>query len=48
MIKKGRSLLKVLADGDISTRLTVRAHKFSRSAVEKITAAGGSVELIES
>lgn len=48
MVKKGRSLLKVLADGDVSARLTVRAHKFSRAAVEKITASGGSVELIES
>lgn len=48
MVKKGRNLLKVLADGVMTTRLTVRAHKFSRSAVEKITAAGGSVELIES
>lgn len=48
MVKKGRSLLKVLADGEISIRLLVRAHKFSRSAVEKITASGGSVELIES
>jgi len=48
MVKKGPSLLKVLADGEFSTQLTVRAHKFSRSAVEKITSAGGSVELIES
>jgi large subunit ribosomal protein L15 len=48
MVKKGPSLLKVLADGEIRVRLLVRAHKFSRSAVEKITASGGSVELIES
>ncbi|MEZ4471785.1 MAG: 50S ribosomal protein L15 [bacterium] len=48
MVKKGRDQLKVLAEGEISTNITVRAHKFSRAAVEKITAAGGSVELIES
>ena len=48
LIKKGRDQLKVLAEGEISTNITVRAHKFSRAAVDKITAAGGSVELIES
>lgn len=48
MIKKGRDLLKVLADGDIGQALTIRAHKFSKAAVEKITAAGGQVELVES
>lgn len=47
MIKKNRDLLKILADGEISTSLVIRAHKFSRAAVSKITAAGGSVELIE-
>lgn len=47
MVKKNRELLKVLADGEFNTSLVIRAHKFSRSAVSKITAAGGSVELIE-
>ena len=47
MVKKNRDLLKVLADGEFNTSLVIRAHKFSRSAVSKITAAGGSVELIE-
>jgi large subunit ribosomal protein L15 len=37
-------LVKVLGDGDIAgVKLEVTAHKFSGSAVEKITAAGGSV-----
>lgn len=47
LVKKGRDRLKVLADGDIGAGLTVRAHKFSKAAVDKITAAGGSVELLE-
>lgn len=47
MVKKNRDLLKILADGEISKGLVIRAHKFSRAAVEKITAAGGSIELIE-
>lgn len=36
-------LVKVLGDGEISVALQVRAHKFSSSAQEKITAAGGTV-----
>jgi len=36
-------LLKVLGNGDLGARLTVRAQKFSKSAVEKIEAAGGTV-----
>ena len=35
--------LKVLGEGSLSVALTVSAHRFSGSAVEKITAAGGSV-----
>lgn len=45
--KKGRSLLKVLANGDLAAAITVRAHKFSASAAAKIAAAGGTAELIE-
>lgn len=47
LVKKNRELLKVLADGDLSVELTIRAHKFSKAAIEKVTSAGGSVELIE-
>jgi large subunit ribosomal protein L15 len=39
--------LKVLGDGELGARLTVRAHAFSASAREKIAAAGGIAELIE-
>lgn len=38
--------VKILGDGEISKALTVQAHKFSKSAVEKIEAAGGKAEVI--
>ncbi|MDG1895981.1 MAG: 50S ribosomal protein L15 [Fuerstiella sp.] len=38
--------LKVLGDGELKKKLTVIAHRFSRSAEEKIVAAGGKFELI--
>jgi large subunit ribosomal protein L15 len=37
----------ILGNGDLSKKLTVSAHRFSKSAVEKITKAGGSTEVIE-
>ena len=39
--------VKILGQGDISKKLTVRAHAFSASAREKIEAAGGTAELID-
>jgi large subunit ribosomal protein L15 len=41
-----RKPVKILGDGDIKKALTVVAHKFSSGAAEKITKAGGKVELI--
>ena len=41
--QKARSHVKVLGDGELTKKLTVSAHRFSKSAVEKIQAAGGSV-----
>ena len=38
--------IKVLARGDVAKMLTVKAHKFSGKAAEKIAAAGGSVEVL--
>ena len=38
--------LKVLGDGELTKALTVKAHKFSKSAQEKIAAAGGTTEVI--
>jgi large subunit ribosomal protein L15 len=39
--------IKVLGDGDMMLKLTVRAHAFSKSAREKIINAGGTAEVIE-
>ena len=44
---KQRGRIKVLGEGDLDRALTVRAHSFSLGAVEKIKAAGGSVEVAE-
>ena len=44
---KQRGRIKVLGEGEIDRALTVRAHAFSLGAVEKIKAAGGSVEVVE-
>ena len=41
-----RRPVKVLARGDIGKKLTVRAHKFSGKAAEKIAAAGGAAEVL--
>ena len=39
--------VKVLGDGELTVALTVSAHKFSKSAQEKITKAGGKVEVLQ-
>lgn len=44
VIKKPTTLVKVLGDGDITKKLTVRVDKVSASAKTKIEAAGGTVE----
>ncbi|PWI58635.1 50S ribosomal protein L15 [Sulfoacidibacillus thermotolerans] len=46
VIKTFRDGVKILGVGDLSVALTVRAHAFSKSAQEKIAAAGGTVEVI--
>jgi large subunit ribosomal protein L15 len=46
LIKDMKTGVKVLGMGELKAKLTVRAHKFSKSAVEKIQAAGGKVEVI--
>ena len=46
IVHGGKAQIKVLARGDISKKLTIRAHKFSGKAAEKIAAAGGSSEVI--
>ena len=46
IIKDEKSGIKVLANGKVDHKLTVRAHKFSKAAKEAIEAAGGTVEVI--
>jgi large subunit ribosomal protein L15 len=43
LIKKAQDGVKILGDGDIKVPLTVSAHKFTKSAREKIEKAGGKV-----
>ena len=46
LVRQANSPVKVLGRGEIAKKLTVRAHKFSGSAAEKIVAAGGAAEVI--
>ena len=39
--------IKILGDGELKTAITVHAHKFSKSAQEKITKAGGKFEVLQ-
>jgi large subunit ribosomal protein L15 len=39
--------IKVLGDGELTKKLTVKAHKFSKSAIEKLQAAGGAAEVLK-
>ena len=47
LIRKKANLVKILGDGEIGRTVTIRAHAFSKSAREKIEAAGGNVEVLE-
>jgi large subunit ribosomal protein L15 len=46
IVRNLRDGLKILGNGELKHALIVRAHKFSKSAAEKIQKAGGSVEVI--
>ncbi len=46
IIKRLGAGLKILANGEIQRPLRVKAHKFSKKAVEKIRAAGGEIEIL--
>jgi large subunit ribosomal protein L15 len=46
LIRQVQFDIKVLGDGELKSALTVQAHKFSKSAQEKITQAGGKVEIL--
>ena len=45
-VVKTKHPVKILGDGELTVALTVSAHKFSKSAQEKITKAGGKVEVL--
>ena len=47
LVNEVRQPLVVLGNGELTKKLTVRAHRFTKSAVEKIDGAGGTVERIE-
>ncbi|PQP84697.1 50S ribosomal protein L15 [Paenibacillus sp. PCH8] len=46
VVKNAKSGIKILGNGEVTVKLTVKANKFSQSAVEKIEAAGGTTEVI--
>jgi len=46
MVKQVKDGIKILGDGAIEKNVTVRAHKFSKTAIEKIESAGGKTEVI--
>lgn len=46
IVKNEKSGIKVLADGQLTKKVTVKATKFSKAAEEAIKAAGGSIEVI--
>ena len=47
LIKKGRDGVKVLGNGELNKKLTVKVHKISTSAKAAVEAQGGPVELVE-
>ncbi len=46
LVGSGAAPVKVLARGDVAKALTIKAHKFSGKAAEKIAAAGGTAEVL--
>ena len=46
IIKQIKDGVKVLGDGKLEKNITVQAHKFSKTAIEKIESAGGQAEVI--
>jgi large subunit ribosomal protein L15 len=46
LIRKADELVKILGAGELGQALTVQAHKFSKTAADKITAKGGTAEVL--
>ena len=47
LVRKKAERVKILGNGEVGRAVTIRAHAFSRSAREKIEAAGGKTEVLE-
>ena len=47
IVNKSQPLIKILGDGELKHPLKIRAHAFSKSALEKIKKAGGTAERIQ-
>lgn len=47
LIKNSKGIVKILGDGELKSALTIKAHKFSKDAVEKIQKAGAKAEIIK-
>lgn len=48
LIDDKKTQVKILGDGELKSPITIRAHRFSKSAVEKIKKVGGSIEILNS
>jgi large subunit ribosomal protein L15 len=46
LVSKKKALIKILGSGELKSALTIQAHKFSKSAVEKIEKAGGKAVVL--
>ena len=46
LIKRKNALVKILGDGELEKQLKVQAHRFSKSAIEKIESKGGTTEVL--
>ncbi len=46
IIKRSDKAVAILGDGELTTALTIKAHRFSKEAKEKIEAVGGTVEVL--
>jgi large subunit ribosomal protein L15 len=47
VVKKLGDGLKILGDGELNRRISVRAHVFSKAALDKIQKAGGAAEVLK-
>ena len=47
LIKRSKGLIKILGEGELKSAVTIKAHKFSRSAIGKIEKSGGKAQVIK-